>query len=519
MDSKNCVDMQSILQSMTEDLVKLGELLEKFRRMKEKTKDPKESEEVYREEEQPWNRLGGDTQEEIIKDQTYKPMVDEQEEEGEATKSSTSFKQHELPCQLNQIPLDNSHWGSETNNNFDVCKIDLLRIFKSNEILWKDHTKIVSTLAIDHTESRVFTSSYGYSIRMYDSQETSIFACPRFLRTIEILLQTELPDNAVDEIQHGVIVVNMDQESNPGKIFPVSPPIAKVPNKFEQFPWEPVFSNSFIPEANQDLWTFFVLEEPHGATGGVVSIDLKSSVAISFEIYARFGSLPTLHNGDYYTNVSYAAKSSIFITLNKRKGQTNMHLNITYPMKGIWCLGVRCFVALSLNVDDHEVTMHVSLLGCPTHYSKHGTCHQSFEESGLIIFSYCSCDQTHGGFDCSMELVTPKGHKRQSMALIVSNVATLLPGLGSIHQKAYFMDFWLSSMAVVATFIYMVAVDENTKVAIYIGVAIITSLIATSGPTRTISIILVAMKREYGEFKVPVRMQKCRRTSTLVTIR
>eukprot|EP01018_Ginkgo_biloba_P032302 Gb_10541 [translate_table: standard] len=338
--------------------------------------------------------------------------------------------------------------GSETNNNFDVCKIDLLRIFKSNEILWKDHTKIVSTLAIDHTESRVFTSSYGYSICMYDSQETSIFMCPTILITIEILLQTELLDNAVDEIQHRAIIVNTDQESNLGynnstslaqdkeigfqfdfplrrystivtdeaherslntliligmlsqiiplrqslyedqqrkiqcgeivspknianllklvlmsealriddsvssrKIFLVSPPVAKVPNKFEQFPWEPFFSNSSILEANQDRWTFFVLEVSHGATGGV------------------------------------------------------------------------------------------------------------------------------------------------------------------------FMDFWLSSMVVVATLIYMVAVDENTKVAIYIGVAIITALIATSGPTRTINIVLIAVKREYGEFKVLVRIQKCRRTSTLVTIR
>eukprot|EP01018_Ginkgo_biloba_P034304 Gb_37969 [translate_table: standard] len=300
----------------------------------------------------------------------------------------------------------------------------------------------------------------------------------------------------------------------------------QVPTKSEQFPLEPFFSTSSIPEANQDLWTFFVLEVPHGAAGGVVSVDLKSSVAISFEIYARFGSLPTLHNWDYYTNVSDAAESSMFMTLKKRKGQTNIHLNIIYPMEGIWCLGVRRFAGLSLNLDDHEVTMHVSLQGCPTHCSKHGTCHHAFEESGLTIFSYCSCDRTHGGFDCSMELVSPKGHKQQSMALIVSNVAAILPGLWSIRQKAYaewilyttsgissalyhscdvgswcvlsfhvlqFMDFWLSFMAVVATFIYMAAVDENTKVAIYTGVAIITALIAASGPTRTINIILVVI--------------------------
>eukprot|EP01018_Ginkgo_biloba_P024935 Gb_01284 [translate_table: standard] len=55
MDSKNCVDMQSILQSMTKDPVKLGELLEKIEREKEETKDPKESEKFYREVDKSWN--------------------------------------------------------------------------------------------------------------------------------------------------------------------------------------------------------------------------------------------------------------------------------------------------------------------------------------------------------------------------------------------------------------------------------------------------------------------------------
>eukprot|EP01018_Ginkgo_biloba_P018139 Gb_24644 [translate_table: standard] len=162
---------------------------------------------------------------------------------------------------------------------------------------------------------------------------------------------------------------------------------ASIGSKQHEFPYQ----LNQIPVGNSH-W-----QVPHSAARGVVSVDLKSSVEISFEIYARFGSLPTLHNSDYYTNVSHAAKGS-------------------------W---------------------------------------------GVLSF-----------------------HVLQ------------------------FMDFWLSSTFVVATFTYMVAVDEKTKVAIYTGVA--TALIAISGPTKTLNIILVALKRENREIKVPVRIQKCKRTSTLV---
>ncbi|XP_047315878.1 WD repeat-containing protein 70-like [Impatiens glandulifera] len=44
------------------------------------------------------------------------------------------------------------------------------RIPLSNEIVLKGHTKVVSTLAIDHSGSRVITGSYDYSVRMFDFQ-------------------------------------------------------------------------------------------------------------------------------------------------------------------------------------------------------------------------------------------------------------------------------------------------------------------------------------------------------------
>lgn len=46
------------------------------------------------------------------------------------------------------------------------------------------------------------------------------------------------------------------------------------------------------------------------------------------------------------------------------------------------------------------------------------------------------------------------------------------------------MDFWLSFMAVVSTFVYLADIDEASKRTIHTIVAIITALMAAAGPTR-----------------------------------
>lgn len=46
------------------------------------------------------------------------------------------------------------------------------------------------------------------------------------------------------------------------------------------------------------------------------------------------------------------------------------------------------------------------------------------------------------------------------------------------------MDFWLSFMAVVSTFVYLSTIDEVTKRAIHTVVAILTALMAENGPTK-----------------------------------
>ncbi|KAH7278402.1 hypothetical protein KP509_38G039800 [Ceratopteris richardii] len=47
---------------------------------------------------------------------------------------------------------------------------EIYRVPMSNEIILKGHTKVVSTVAVDPTGTRVLSGSYDYSVRMYDFQ-------------------------------------------------------------------------------------------------------------------------------------------------------------------------------------------------------------------------------------------------------------------------------------------------------------------------------------------------------------
>lgn len=158
--------------------------------------------------------------------------------------------------------------------------------------------------------------------------------------------------------------------------------------KSDSFPIETFFNNSSTFEASQDVWTFLLFEVPHGAAGGVIAIELRSYSMISFDIYARFGSLPTRHVWDYHANVTDYAESSVNTTSKNANKRTKMQLIIIYPHEGIWCLGLRRSSGHNLNVDNQKVTMSVSLQGCPNHCSKHGTCQHKYEESGLTSFRF-----------------------------------------------------------------------------------------------------------------------------------
>lgn len=52
-----------------------------------------------------------------------------------------------------------------------------------------------------------------------------------------------------------------------------------------------------------------------------------------------------------------------------------------------------------------------------------------------------------------------------------------------------FMDFWLSFMAIVSTFVYLATMDEAHKRPVLTAVAIFTALMAVTKATRYIELI------------------------------
>ncbi|CAJ1950171.1 unnamed protein product [Sphenostylis stenocarpa] len=297
------------------------------------------------------------------------------------------------------------------------------------------------------------------------------------------------------------------------------------------FPLEPLLTTSSHSGKTDDIWTYFTLDIPRGAAGRNIHIRLSADVKISYEVYARFGGLPSRDNWDYYyANRTRKSEQSMFFMLYD-SSDDKIDFYIIYAREGTWGLGLRHLYTSSDSMKAQTV-MSISLEGCPKQCSSNGDCKYSFDASGLTSFSFCSCDRNHGGFDCSIEIVSHKGHILQSIFLIGSNAAAILPAYWSLREKAFaewvlftcsgiasgiyhacdvgtwililqwmiyavnsqalgFMDFWLSFMAVVSTFVYLATIDEVYKRAIHTIVAILTALLASTKATRSSNIVLV----------------------------
>ncbi|CAM0956930.1 unnamed protein product [Alopecurus aequalis] len=269
----------------------------------------------------------------------------------------------------------------------------------------------------------------------------------------------------------------------------------------------------------QFAWTYFLLDVPQGSAGALIHVQLKSDKELNYELYSRYGGLPSNDSWDYYASRTRSSHGSIFFSL-QNSTNSDMDLSIFYAKEGTWCFGVKH----PNNTSDSQTYMSVSLQGCHRNCNQNGVCHSSVDESGLTFYSFCTCDRDHGGFDCSDELVSPNGHIRQSVFLIASNAAAILPAFWALRQKAFaewilytssgvssalyhscdvgtwcvlsfhvlqFLDFWLSFMAVIGTFIYMATIKESLKRAMHTAVFILTAILAATGATRSANIGIV----------------------------
>ncbi|KAK9076395.1 hypothetical protein SSX86_004729 [Deinandra increscens subsp. villosa] len=297
-------------------------------------------------------------------------------------------------------------------------------------------------------------------------------------------------------------------------------------SRSSNFLLEPLLSYNSLDESqsqSQDFaWTYFVVDIPLGAAGGNLHVRLNSDTKLTHEIYALYGGLPLEDKWDYfYANSTSNSDGSMFFKLYDSY-EKNIGFYIIYARGGTWGFGIKHLTPS--HQSQSQTTMAISLERCPRRCSSHGTCQNVVEMSGLSIYSYCDCDRNHGGFDCSVELVSHRGHIVQSVLLIASNAAFVFPAYWALRQKAFaewvlytssgissglyhacdvgtwcalsfhvlqFIDFWLSFMAVVSTFVYLAAIDEASKRTIHMVAAILTALMAETGATRSSNIVLV----------------------------
>ncbi|EXC35101.1 hypothetical protein L484_021463 [Morus notabilis] len=358
--------------------------------------------------------------------------------------------------------------------------------------------------------SKEFSGIQGTDIKVCYSMEAKVLQCP---------LGKAGPNCTWEKF---ILQTVLRRGSAPFESYylPVS---RKVTSNGANFPLEPILTNTSYGEEPDKAWTYFVLDIPRGAAGGNIHIQLTSDTKITSEIYARFGGYPTLDSWNYYyANKTRNSDGSMFFKLYN-SSEEKLDFYILSIREGTWGFGLRRRNDTNVASRD-QTTMSISLERCPKRCSSHGECKFALDASGLALYSYCSCDRNHGGFDCSVEIVSRQGHIWQSVSLIASNAAAAFPAFWALRQKALaewivfttsgissglyhacdvgtwcalsfnvlqFLDFWLSFMAVVSTFVYLATIDEAFKRAIHTAVAIITALLAITKATRSSNIILV----------------------------
>ncbi|CAA6655482.1 unnamed protein product [Spirodela intermedia] len=268
------------------------------------------------------------------------------------------------------------------------------------------------------------------------------------------------------------------------------------------------------------------------------SLQVKFTYSISvkkkmdYKIFIKFGGMPSDDNWDHYANITDGGNGSMMLLSKNNEDMIDFY--ILYAREGLW--GFR-------------IKKNSYKKSCQRSCSSHGSYHSSMDETRFSSYSsstnFCQCDHDHGGFDCSNKLVSHQGHVWQSIFLIASNVAAIFPTFWALRQKKnnyfydvrtnfilfthalaewllftasgissglyhacdvgtwcalsfhilQFMDFWLSFMAAVSTFVSLASTGEASKRTIQMCVSIVTALLAATGATSSdigsVNIIIV----------------------------
>ncbi|CAI9094119.1 OLC1v1029804C4 [Oldenlandia corymbosa var. corymbosa] len=288
---------------------------------------------------------------------------------------------------------------------------------------------------------------------------------------------------------------------------------------------EPMLSNTSygIGTESDFAWTYFDIDVPRDAIGKNIHIELIANVSINYQLFIRFNGLPSESNWDYFylSQSSHSDNGSSMFKLYKRS-ERRVDAYLLYPNEGLWTLGLMHPVQSNPNL---RTELSLSVENCPNQCSNHGSCEFNGDQGPTgFRYYFCKCDGRFGGFDCSVQLVSLSGQRWHVAFLTASNAAALLPAIFALRQKAYaewivficggvssalyhscdtgswcslsfhvlqFMDFWLSFVAVLTTFLYLAFVSEVVRRPIHTLSFIVTALLSLNGVTNYKNIPLV----------------------------
>lgn len=116
-------------------------------------------------------------------------------------------------------------------------------------------------------------------------------------------------------------------------------------------------------------------------------IRLTSDAKINYEVYTRFGGLPSLTSWDYYyaNRTSNSVGSMFFNLYNSSEDKVDYY--ILYVREGTWGFGLKHLDATS-SASKVQTTMSLSLERCPRRCSSHGKCENVLDASGLTSYRF-----------------------------------------------------------------------------------------------------------------------------------
>lgn len=110
---------------------------------------------------------------------------------------------------------------------------------------------------------------------------------------------------------------------------------------------------------------------------------LASDAKISYEIYARYGGLPSLKDWDYfYANPTNNSNGSMFFKLYD-SDDDKISFYMLFVRGGTWSFGLRRLSSPSGSAS--QTIISLSLERCPRKCSSHGTCQSVLDTSGLAL--------------------------------------------------------------------------------------------------------------------------------------